>query len=248
MVDQDKPDDQSSTDPRAKLIAAAGPVFAQHGFKRSTLREICSIAEVNVAAVSYYFGDKMGLYTAVINKVRDDRDRKYPPPEKTEMDEPKIALWRIVRTILSRMLDSEEANWETHLLMREMNNPTPAFAELVDDFFRPLFAGLTDAIERMIERPVETQIVEQLALSAVGQCLHYKVGRGVIDILIPAERREQHFDIDTLSQHVTAVIIAAADQARIEQEKTALVELIQEHSTPTPTSGNAVESDPKDTA
>src|ERR1700749_1537346 len=47
---------------RQKLIDAAGPVFAEHGFHKATVREITDRAGANVAAVNYHFRDKAEPY------------------------------------------------------------------------------------------------------------------------------------------------------------------------------------------
>ena len=54
-------------DTRERLIEAAGQLFADHGFRKVTVREICRVAHANVAAVNYHFGDKLGLYREVLD-------------------------------------------------------------------------------------------------------------------------------------------------------------------------------------
>ena len=51
---------------RERLIEAGTRLFAERGFKRVSVREICCEARANVAAVNYHFGDKLGLYREVV--------------------------------------------------------------------------------------------------------------------------------------------------------------------------------------
>ncbi len=53
-------------DTRSRLLAAAGPVFADKGYQAATIRDICLAAGVNVASVNYYFGDKATLYLETV--------------------------------------------------------------------------------------------------------------------------------------------------------------------------------------
>ena len=203
-----------AAEPSARLLAAAGPIFARDGFERATIREICRTAETNVASVAYYFGDKMGLYLAVIRRIREAREREFPSPQVTEA-EPCDQLFHLVRTILSRMLAGDASGWESQLMMREMQAPTQVFQEIVHDYFRPLFQKLTELIGKMVSTDIPVHRVEQLALSLVGQCLYYRVGGGVVKLLIPPERRAANYDVDSLSRHIAAVTLAAiGDLAR----------------------------------
>ncbi|WP_297731397.1 TetR family transcriptional regulator [uncultured Maricaulis sp.] len=57
---------------KARLMAAGEDLFAAHGFTGTTLDAIAEKAEANKAMVRYYFGDKDGLYTAIIEAIIDD--------------------------------------------------------------------------------------------------------------------------------------------------------------------------------
>lgn len=51
---------------RTRLLQAAVRLFADKGFAKASTREIAQAAGVNIAAISYYFGDKAGLYRAAL--------------------------------------------------------------------------------------------------------------------------------------------------------------------------------------
>ncbi len=51
-----------------KILDAAESLFAEHGFNGTSLREITSKAEVNLAAVNYHFGSKKELIKAVMSR------------------------------------------------------------------------------------------------------------------------------------------------------------------------------------
>jgi len=61
-----RPAEQSRLEVRARLGAAARELFALHGFEAVSLRQVANAAGVTPAMVHYYFGDKHGLWLAVI--------------------------------------------------------------------------------------------------------------------------------------------------------------------------------------
>ncbi len=213
-----------SEDTRSRLLAAAGPVFAKRGFDRATVREICSEASVNVASVGYYFGDKMGLYHQVIRQIHELKERQFPTPDEVDADAAAM-LHSIIRTLLSRILAGDSTGWESQLMMREMIQPTAIFAELVREWFHPLFERLVETFRLVVassggeSATVQRHELEQFAFSVVGQCLYYRIGSGVIQMLVPEKSRQQHYEIESLSKHIAGVMLAAAESGRALQYK-----------------------------
>lgn len=193
-------------------MAAAGPVFAQRGFDRATVREICRKADVNVAAVGYHFGDKFGLYREVIRNIRSrcrDKVLAIPVGEISPREE----LHLHISLMLAQMLSGDDKGWESQLMMREMNHPTAVFAEMVEESFRPHFERMKAIISQLSPPGTPVDVIEKLTLSVVGQCLYYRVGGGVVRQLIPEQRRNRSFTLDALARHITGVTIAAAEHA-----------------------------------
>jgi AcrR family transcriptional regulator len=53
---------------RERLLLAAMRLFAEQGFAKTSTREIALAAGTNIASISYYFGDKAGLYRAAFTE------------------------------------------------------------------------------------------------------------------------------------------------------------------------------------
>jgi len=59
-----------------KILDAAEKLFADKGFNGTSLREITSLAEVNLAAVNYHFGSKKELIKAVMSRYMNELSPK----------------------------------------------------------------------------------------------------------------------------------------------------------------------------
>jgi len=64
-----RPAGRSGDKVRADLLQVARNHFLARDFKAVSLRQIADEAGVNPAMVSYYFGDKRGLYLAIVEEV-----------------------------------------------------------------------------------------------------------------------------------------------------------------------------------
>src|SRR5207253_10208074 len=84
---------------RQRLLDAAARLFAERGFNKVSVREICKEAGANVAAVNYYFRDKWGLYREVLQVIIDYSKRtrelahdasEGKPPEERRSEERRV--------------------------------------------------------------------------------------------------------------------------------------------------------------
>lgn len=57
-----------NVDTSTRILNAAELLFIDHGFDGTSMRQITAAAEVNIAAVNYYFGSKDGLFQAVFER------------------------------------------------------------------------------------------------------------------------------------------------------------------------------------
>jgi len=196
-------------DTRQRLLDAAGEVFAERGFRRATVREICRKASANIAAVNYHFGDKDGLYMEVLREAQRVAHAKYPVtlglgPDAT----PEQRLHAFVRSSLLRLLDPGRPAWHGVLISREMVEPTAALDLLIEESVRPRFELLFAIVRELLGADVPEERARLCALSIAGQCLYYYHGRHVITRLQPPEERGP-LDVERLADHITEFSLGA---------------------------------------
>lgn len=63
-----RPSVDDGNDVRGALLDAAGRLFLKHGFDRVTARQIAVAAGTTPAMIHYYFGNKLGLFRAMLER------------------------------------------------------------------------------------------------------------------------------------------------------------------------------------
>jgi TetR/AcrR family transcriptional regulator, regulator of cefoperazone and chloramphenicol sensitivity len=135
---------------RERLIEAGERLFGERGFRKVTVREICRAAHANVAAVNYHFGDKLGLYREVLQRAIDAmRATTEAARQAGKGQSPEEQLRRYVKLFLRAILSPESLPVH-RLLLREINEPTPALDAIVEQAFRPRIEYLAGVVARMI--------------------------------------------------------------------------------------------------
>ena len=163
----------SDLETRERLLAAAERLFADRGFKKVTVRDICREARANVAAVNYHFGDKLGLYREVmqigIDAIRATTDAGRKAGERQPPEE---QLRRYVVVWMTRLLTPGHETIH-RLMQRELQDPTPALDDLVDAVVRPRLDYLSAVVARMLDCDPKDQIVMRCVAATQAQAVAY---------------------------------------------------------------------------
>ena len=206
---------------RLRLLQAAGNVFAEGGYEGAKVRDICALAEVNVAAVNYHFGDKLGLYTAVLkNALLADADTEALNHLKN-CKSPEEALRFQIRTLLREAYGRDLASLHIRLMTQELARPSAALDRVVDEVIRPRYARLRETIGCIVHLPPDHDRVRLCAHSVVGQVVHYVHATPVISRLWP-ELQLNSVQIEKIADHIAdfslcslhALASAKADKKR----------------------------------
>lgn len=186
---------------RARLLEAAGRAFAERGFRGATVRDICTAAGANVAAINYHFGDKSVLYAeairhwAVIAGQRHPLDAGLGPKAS-----PEDRLRAFILAMMRRLLDEDRPSWHGQLMAREMAEPTAALDTLVREFYQPVFDSLCGMVGKITGRKPGEASVTRCAFSILGQCLYYYNARHCIERLRP--RLAGECRVEELAGHI----------------------------------------------
>ena len=187
---------------KTRILRAAGPIFARRGYEHATVREICAAADVNVASIKYYFGDKKNLYLETVREARKMRAERYPFPMWSDETPAEEKLYDFVSALLRRLTALQAAPWQVKLLMRELMNPDDACRMLVKDYFQPMFDALLGVIDQLADRPLEPDERLKAGFSIIGQCLHYRYASEVVTMMVPPGQTAA-FEVEQIADHIT---------------------------------------------
>lgn len=169
---------------RQRLLHAALRLFAEQGFAKTSTREIAAAAQTNVAAISYYFGDKRGLYRATFTEpmgsARDDI-ALFADPAMTLRD----ALAGLYQGFFMPFRLGEDVQLCTRLHMREMTEPTGLWAEEIDSGIRPYQTALVQVLCRHLGLAHADDDLHRLSFAIVSQGVFLFIGRDVVQAIRP---------------------------------------------------------------
>jgi AcrR family transcriptional regulator len=191
---------------RERLLKAAERLFANRGFRKVTVREICRAARANVAAVNYHFGDKLGLYREVMRsaiiamRATNDAARQAGAGHDAEEQ-----LRRYIVTFVHRVLGSGRDSVHK-LIHREMNDPTPALDTLVEQGVRPRIEYLSGLVAEIMDCAPSDERVLRCVASIQAQSIAYLPNPIAARLGLTFKPTPAH--LDELAEHIAEFSLA----------------------------------------
>jgi len=175
---------ERGTQARAALIREGLKIFSEKGYSEASTREIARAAGVNVAAIHYYFGDKEGLYRAVLAKPIMEIAGDLP---RFDADLP---LEQSIRMLVAALLGPLARQDDEHALsmrlhLREMLEPTPMLQEIFEQNVVPHHLALVKQLARHCGVAEPDAGLHQLAFAIVAMVNDYWMSRPCMAMLAP---------------------------------------------------------------
>ncbi|MEA5115882.1 MAG: CerR family C-terminal domain-containing protein [Geobacteraceae bacterium] len=187
---------------RKRILETAALVFAEHGFAATTVRMICGLARVNLAAVNYHFGGKESLYREAIRHARRRAYERFPVNYgMSGKSGPEEQLHAFIRSFLLRTSGDERNLGFGTLVMREMVDPTSALDMMLDEGIRALLEQLAGIVRELLGNAQDRELVLICTRSIVSQCLLFLFSRSVMDRMAPEHKFDPE-DLEGISRQV----------------------------------------------
>lgn len=155
---------------RMRLIQCAGRLIADQGYDRTTSKEICRLAGVNLAAVNYHFGSREGLYKAVLDEVYHYVISPKEISDIYHMDAPpREKLMKLLDLYVKEALFSE--SWQVKVSIRELINPSAVFSKFAENYIGKKLTPVLDMLSAYLGLPAEDPRVSRTFLTALSPFL-----------------------------------------------------------------------------
>ena len=186
---------------REKLVEAAGHVFAERGYHATTVREIVKRSGANIAAVNYYFGGKLGLYTEVLQQLVQAARVNAINSALDQNATPEDILRAVIGARLQSAIRPDLQDLHFRIVMHELVQPTPALSRIVNEVSRPIYERLLELVGRIIDLPPKNEKTRLCVNSIMGQILVYILAGPLLMRLWP-ELEMTPAQVDRIAKHI----------------------------------------------
>ena len=166
-------------DTRRRILETALDLFAAQGYDGASTRQIAEGAGVNLPAIQYYFGNKEGLYRAIIDDITADTDRHMAALTErvhAALDAPETPrealaalLCEMLETFVVLVTSGTQVESRRLFFARAEIEETPGLDILHENGMRQIFNPCLGLLSRLHGKPVTDQEMVFRTLALIGQ-------------------------------------------------------------------------------
>jgi len=186
-----------------RLLDAASEEFARHGYAGARIRHIVDAAQVNLAAVNYYFGGKEGLYRATLRFLAGQAT---PVVDREDLS-PERRLRRHIFALLERFVGADRPSTLGRILVHELMHPVRSGESVFAETLQTELERVRGALRQIAGPDVPESDIEHAALGVLGQCVLYLYARN------PDAERGRDF-CKSVARRITAFSLGGLDRLR----------------------------------
>lgn len=193
-----------TSDAPQRLLDAALEVFATKGYSSASTREICRLADANVSAIHYYFGDKASLYRQLFERV--DQFLQVPPElarADTSLDDGLLSLYR---HLLGFKLSPVRSQLMRALLVREQLQPSGLLSETQLQGLKPFYVALLALLQRHMAVLEADSRLQHLAFGLLGLPSVLMIDREMVDSVAPGLFEDREESAQEFTQQARAMV------------------------------------------
>lgn len=173
-------------EPREKIFEAALEEFAANGYNKTTIRDICTRAGVNVAAVNYYFSGKAELYSKIFEYLfsREQCNEINPFEPASSVTEAKERLRQWIFGFMHRNRDCRTSLLRHRVMVHEMFEPSELYDELMVKYIKPELFIMLGWLKMCLPPDYSDDQIAIICFSLVSKCIFYFDHRNFVRVMM----------------------------------------------------------------
>ncbi|WP_027388352.1 TetR/AcrR family transcriptional regulator [Chryseobacterium gregarium] len=179
------------TEKQIHILDIAEELIAKKGYEGTSVRDICSKANINVAMISYYFGSKEKMMSYLYQyRVQKTRENFSEFADTIKEGKPEMQMKEIIKYIVSQLF---KYNYFHGFVTQELRHTDTVKGELLD-FYQIFVKKLDEVIKKGVSSGVFTFTPkpEDILTTIIGSTLFVIRNRNFYELYVPNKSEETY--------------------------------------------------------
>jgi AcrR family transcriptional regulator len=179
------------TEKQIHILDIAEELIAKKGYEGTSVRDICSKANINVAMISYYFGSKEKMMSYLYQyRVLKTRENFSEFADTIKEGKPEMQMKEIIKYIVSQLF---KYNYFHGFVTQELRHTDNLKVELLD-FYQLFVKKLDEVIKKGVASGVFTFTPkpEDILTTIIGSTLFVIRNKNFYELYVPSKNEEAY--------------------------------------------------------